>query len=378
MALKPACATPPVIVDCNFLLLEQHKEIPVKNYLVVAKDTQRDYRLRECAADAYAQAYPESFREFIKMLYVKNTRQIAEFALQYFGPSAKEAVPHLMNMFGDLRQGGVQALINIGVDDRASLDVLLNLALNERNYSAIRVLSGQKSLPAYMGPLIISAIEKGKPRDGYSLVDVLLPINDDLSIDYFIRFEIKKFVSKCSSDSNQLCASNWYKINPWIPEHLRKAVGNIAIQPLFKTFWGSGDINAKALSLVMLMGVDTPEATALAQQLVKELIPTLRADLLDAVPPKIDIDRFRLSMNRLSELGPLANPLGKELLLLLDEQTYPQLRSRITYVIDVLQKIEYMEALPSLHKLAIEDTDPAIRKRAKRFIEHMETMDRSQ
>ena len=128
MALKPACATPPVIVDCNFLLLEQHKEIPVKNYLVVAKDTQRDYRLRECAADAYAQAYPESFREFIKMLYVKNTRQIAEFALQYFGPSAKEAVPHLMNMFGDLHPGGGQrALINIGVDDRASLDVLLNL-----------------------------------------------------------------------------------------------------------------------------------------------------------------------------------------------------------------------------------------------------------
>ena len=373
MALKPACATPPVIVDCNFLLLEQHKEIPVKNYLVVAKDTQRDYRLRECAADAYAQAYPESFREFIKMLYVKNTRQIAEFALQYFGPSAKEAVPHLMNMFGDLRQGGVQALINIGVDDRASLDVLLNLALNERNYSAIRVLSGQKSLPPYMGPLIISAIEKEDRDDAVALLKILLPIRDDLSIDYFIRFKIKKFVNKCgSTNPNQSCASNWASINPWIPEHLRKSVGNIAIQPLVKIFWGSGDLDSKALSLVMLMGVDTPEATALAQQLVKELIPALRVDLLDAGLPKANDDRFYLSLSRLRALGPLVNPLGKELLLLLEEQ---RLRN---VIIDVLQKIEYMEALPSLRKLAIEDADPEIRKRAKRFIEHMETMDRSQ
>ena len=140
MALQPACAAP-VIVSCN-VLLGQYKEIPVQNYLMVAKDTQRDYRLRKCAANAYARAYPESFREFSKMLYANdgNTRQVAEFALQYFGPSAREAVPHLMNRFGDLSQGGVQALINIGVDDRASLDVLLNLALNERNYSAIRVL----------------------------------------------------------------------------------------------------------------------------------------------------------------------------------------------------------------------------------------------
>ena len=59
-------------------------------------------------------------------------------------------------------------------------------------------------------------------------------------------------------------------------------------------------------------------------------------------------------------------------LLLLDEQ---RLRD---VIIDVLQEIEYVAALPKLRKLAIEDTDPAIRKRAKRFIEHMETMDRSQ
>ena len=366
---------PPVIVDCN-VVLGQHKEIPIKDYLVVAKDAQRDYRLRECAADAYGSAYPESFREFSKMLYANdgNTRQIAEFALQYFGPAAREVVPHLMNRFGDLSQGGVQALINIGVDDRASLDVLLNLALNERNYSAIRVLSGQKSLPPYMGPLIISAIEKEDRDDAYSLSFILLPIKDDLSIDYFIRFKIKWFISECSSDYNYSCASDWIGINPWIPEHLRKAVGSIAIQPLVKIFWGSSDLNSKALSLVMLMGVDTPEATALVQQLVKELIPTLRADLLDAVPPKKNVNRSYLSLSRLRALGPLVNPLGKELLLLLDEQTNPRLRFRI---IDVLQKIEYVEALPGLRKLAIEDADPEVRKRAKKFIEHMEKMDRS-
>jgi hypothetical protein len=340
----------------------------------VAKDTQRDYRLRKCAANAYARAYPESFREFIKMLNANdgNTRQIAEFALSNFGPSAKEAVPHLMNMFGDLRQGGVQALINIGVDDRASLDVLLNLALNERNYSAIRVLSGQKSLPAYIGPLIISAIEKEDRDDAYSLSFILLPIKDDLSIDYFIRFKIKWFISECSSDYNYSCTSDWSGINPWIPEHLRKAVGNIAIQPLVKIFWGSSDLNSKALSLVMLMGVDTPEATALAQQLVKEIIPALRADLLEAGLPKTDVNRFYLSLRRLKALGLLVNPLGKELLLLLDEQ---RLRD---VIIDVLQKIEYVAALPKLRKLAIEDADPEIRKRAKKFIEHMEKMDRSQ
>lgn len=375
MALKPACAAP-VIVSCN-VLLGQYKEIPVQNYLMVAKDTQRDYRLRKCAANAYARAYPESFREFSKMLYANdgNTRQIAEFALSNFGPSAKEAVPHLMNMFGDLNtSGGQRALINIGVDDRASLDVLLNLALNERNYSAISVLRGQKSLPAYVGPLIISAIEKEDRDDAYSLSFVLLPIKDDLSIDYFIRFKIKDFVSQCgfNSNQNQACASHWIRINPWIPDHLRKTLGNIAIQPLVKTFWGSGDIDSKALSLVMLMGVDTPEATALAQQLVKEIIPALRADLLEAGLPKTDVNRFYLSLRRLKALGLLVNPLGKELLLLLDEQ---RLRD---VIIDVLQEIEYVAALPKLRKLAIEDTDPEIRERAKRFIEHMETMDRSQ
>jgi hypothetical protein len=372
LALKSACARPPVVVNCNFLLLEQHKEIPIKDYLVVAKDTQRDYRLRECAANAYAQAYPESFREFIKMLYVKNTRQIAEFALQYFGPSAKEAVPHLMNMFGDLRQGGVQALINIGVDDRASLDVLLNLALNERNYSAIIVLSGQKSLPAYIGPLIISAIEKDDRDDAVALLKILLPIRDDLSIDYFFQFQIDIFSRRPNADLDSSVVYSWRKHKEF------KDVGNIALRPLLKNFWGRNDVNSKVLSLVLLMGVDTPEATALAQQLVKEIIPMLRADLLDAGLPKTSVDRFYLSLGRLRVLGPLANPLGKELLLLLDEQTNPQLRSRIIDVIDVLQEIEYMEALPRLHKLAIEDTDPAIRKRAKRFIEHMETMDRSQ
>lgn len=71
-------------------------------------------------------------------------------------------------------------------------------------------------------------------------------------------------------------------------------------------------------------------------------------------------------------LGLLVNPLGKELLLLLDEQ---RLRD---VIIDVLQKIEYVAALPKLRELATEDTDPEIRKRAKRFIEHMEKMDRSQ
>jgi hypothetical protein len=375
MALKSAYARPPVIVDCNFLLLEQHKEIPVQDYLVVAKDTQRDYRLRECAADYYALTYPASFREFIKMLNAndRNTRQIAEFALRYFGPAAREVIPHLMNRFGNLSQGGVQALINIGVDDRASLDLLLNLALNERNRSAIRVLSGQKSLPAYIGPLIISAIEKEKRIDEYYLSFVLLPIMDDLSIDYFIRFKIKYFVSKCGFNSNnyQLCAYYWININPWIPDHLRKAVGNIAIQTLVKTFWGSGDLDSKALSLVMLMGVDTPEATALAQQLVKEIIPALRADLLEAGLPKIDVNRFDLSLSRLKALGLLVNPLGKELLLLLDEQ---RLRD---VIIDVLQEIQYVAALPKLRNLAIEDTDPEIRERAKRFIEHMEKMDRS-
>lgn len=375
MALKSAYARPPVIVDCNFLLLEQHKEIPVQDYLVVAKDTQRDYRLRKCAADYYALAYPASFREFIKMLNAndRNTRQIAEFALRYFGPAAREVIPHLMNRFGNLSQGGVQALINIGVDDRASLDLLLNLALNERNRSAIRVLSGQKSLPAYIGPLIISAIEKEKRIDEYYLSFVLLPIMDDLSIDYFIRFKIKDFVSQCGFNSNQsqLCASDWININPWIPDHLRKAVGNIANQTLVKTFWGSGDLDSKALSLVMLMGVDTPEATALAQQLVKEIIPALRADLLEAGLPKIDVNRFDLSLSRLKALGLLVNPLGKELLLLLDEQ---RLRD---VIIDALQEIQYVAALPKLRNLAIEDTAPDIRERAKRFIEHMEKMDRS-
>ena len=74
----------------------------------------------------------------------------------------------------------------------------------------------------------------------------------------------------------------------------------------------------------------------------------------------------------------MVNPLGKELLLLLDEQTNPGLRS---WIIDVLQEIEYTAALPRLRKLAIEDSDPEIRARAEEFVmnvEYLERMDHPQ
>lgn len=301
LALKPACAGV-VVVECG-VVLGQHKEIPVQGYLIVASDTERDYRLRQCAAYAYARTYPESFREFIKMLYASdgNARQIAEFALSSFGPSAKEAVPHLIGMFRDLRQGGLQALINIGVDDRGALDVLLNFALNERNGSAIDVLSAQESLPAYIGPLIISEIEKGERNDVHSLVHVLLPIKDDLSIDYFIQFQIDMFSNADWSSST---------VNLWRKYKSFKGVGNIALRPLFKNFWGRSDVDSKALSLVMLMGLDSPEAKTLAQQLVKELIPILRADLLDAGLLKTDADRFLFVVEPAKGVGAVGQSTG--------------------------------------------------------------------
>ncbi|MDR2111754.1 MAG: HEAT repeat domain-containing protein, partial [Candidatus Accumulibacter sp.] len=145
-------------------------EISEAEYLDIAKDKSRHYRLRVCAGEWYAARHPEWLGKFIELLFDHeahlNTPLFAIQRLERMGPGARSAVPFLISALDRARNDKYAddlsgALISIGVVERESIDQLLDMAITKRVWryvclKAEQVLASQKTLPAHVGDVVIA------------------------------------------------------------------------------------------------------------------------------------------------------------------------------------------------------------------------------
>jgi hypothetical protein len=371
---------PPPPKSCLEVLWE-HPEISEVEDLNVVKDKSRDYQLRECAGMSYAMRHPESVKEFIKLLYSdRYTTLIAIKSLRSMGPSARPAVPFLLdseilNLYRDYHSPLIETLRDIGVVDRESIDKLLDMAITKRPNAilgnlAFDVLSRQRTLPAYVGDVVIAELEKNEAASREfrgNLYKILIPVRTHKAVEWYIEM-VKKFTIKpYSSGFEPEFGSFKYEF---------KEIGTAAIPALVDNFRKYNDLDSMAFSVIVLMEIGTAESVLASRQLVEEMLPSLLENLAAVKPPLVsDNAMLEASINRIRQLGGVAQPLGKELLALLEQ--VDETRTRLD-LIWTLADIKYTDALPTLRRLANEDHDAKIRSAAVKYVEALEDMESCQ
>jgi hypothetical protein len=215
-----ASARPPKPKMC-YTVLEEHPEIPEAEYLDVAKDVTHihDLRLRECAGEWYAMQHPESVGEFIKLLdRDRNTAQFATMILGRLGPPARPAIPllldsgNLISYYKNSDSPLIETLRDIGIVERESIDKLLDmvtkrpdpLKANRENDDtilgdmAVRILSRQKTLPAYVGDAVIAELDRNGDADrefSKSLYQILIPVRTPRAVVRYVEMTKKGLLS---------------------------------------------------------------------------------------------------------------------------------------------------------------------------------------
>jgi HEAT repeat protein len=368
--------------SCPELLLGEHPEISEAEYLDVVKDKSHDYQLRECAGMSYAMRHPESVKEFIELLdNDRYTTQIAIKSLRSMGSSARPAVPFLLdseilNLYRNYDSPLTGTLRNIGIVDRESIDKLLDMAIMKRPDRAItdlsvKILSSQKTLPAYVGDVVIAELDKNEDTSGKSfnspLYQILIPVRTPQAVERYVEM-VKKFVVKSDFLDDGYSGSQlgiyFSKFNE---------IGIAVIPALIDNFRKHDDLDSRAFSIILLMKMKIAESTQAGARLALEMIVPLQKDWAAVESPVVSGNAsLKASIARIRLLGDMVQSLGKELLVLLEHADETQIRLDL---IRALQEIKYTDALPTLRRLADEDHDAKVRSAAMKYVEALEDRD---
>jgi HEAT repeat protein len=348
-----------------YRVLEEHPEIPEAKYLDIVKDSTLDYRLRECAGEQYAMRHPESVYEFINLLSVRPARQISIMSLGRMGPKARPAVPSLLlvmenDNLNQFNRSLIEALRTIGVVDRKSINKLLGMVIKKSAISdtAIEVLSKQKTLPAYVGDVVIAELDKNGEagREFPGIHEILIPVRTPKAIERYV--EITR--NRSSGDRSEF---GYFK-------YKFQEIGTAAIPALVNNFRKHNSLNSKTFSVIMLMGMDMAESVQAGRQLAQKMLPLLLAELeVVKSPVTLSNEPLDVSINRIRRLGAIVQPLGKELLALMKQADEARMRLNLIWA---LMDIKYTDALPALRRLANEDSDAEVRSTAAQSVKILE------
>ncbi|MDR1935624.1 MAG: HEAT repeat domain-containing protein, partial [Candidatus Accumulibacter sp.] len=372
-ATSAAPPVPPPPRLC-YEVLGEHPEIPEAEYLNVVKDSTHDYRFRQCAGEWYAVRHPESVKEFIKLLFdYPYIVQIAIDSLGRMGPSARPAVPFLISVLeSDLKNyystSLGNALVSIGVVDRESIDKLLDMAITKHPNAilgdlAFDVLSRQKTLPAYIGDVVIAELDKDRDasRKFSDLYNILIPVRTPRAIERYVKLANEYVIEPNSLNIRPEFGRYKYEF---------QAIGTAAIPALVDNFRKHDDLDSRTFSAVTLMKMGTDESLQVGRQLAQEMLPSLREELAAVKSPvALGNDALCAVIGRIWQLGTAVKPLGKELLALLEHADEVPMRR---HLIGTLENIKYTDALPTLRRLADKDLDAEVRSQAAKSLEALE------
>ena len=342
--------------------------IPEKVKFETIVDSSLDYQFRECAGQLYAMQHPESVGKFIKLLNSndRSTVRIAIWSLGRMGPDARSAVPFLLenDYLKEHAFATNSALIMIGVVDRKSIDKLLEMAIKEHDSSAIEVLAKQKSLPAYVGEAVISALDAGANSEGGSgfpeFARILIPVRTPKAIERYVELTNRFMIHPCCGVRHGF---DFFKSD-------FQQIGTSCIPALVNNFWKQDDLDSKTYSIVVLLGLGKTDSIEVARRLGEEMLPLILKDLTVVKDPvESENEKLMVSLRRINYLGPMVKPVGRELLVLLEQASEAKMRRSLMWK---LEKIEYTDALPIIRRLASEDSDPEVRKIAVEVVGALE------
>jgi hypothetical protein len=280
--------------------------------------------------------------------------------LERMATVARPAVPLLISALDRARDDKYaddlsDALISIGVVERESIDQLLDMAITKRVWRYVclkteQVLANQKTLPAYVGDVVIAQIEKGDHCA--SLYPILIPVRTPRAIERYVKWTKESVVQPGFLDDYQAGIGNF--------KYAFQRIGPAAIPVLVDDFRKSDDLDSRAFSVMTLMAMRTIESVQAGRKLAREMLspPLLKNSATAKAPIMQDPASRDEAENRARKLEGMIQLLGRELLVYLYLTDDAQMRLEL---IGALRDIRYTDALPALRRLAGEDRDAEVR-----------------